>query len=148
MVTFKELKEEIKTAMKEKDVLKKETFRMVVSKMEQERKEVYGKDSVEDLTAEDTLRAVKKFVKDLEKEKELYTKMGKDTQKVEAQIKMFDKFIPQAVSGEALKEKIFAMLEAKEQPVTMKVLGEIKKEIDFEVDFKEVQGLVKEFMSK
>ena len=144
MVTFKDLKDEIKVGMKEKDVLRKDTFRLLVSKMEQDSK-LNGKD-VTELSDADVLKAVKKFVKDLEKEKSMYVDLGKSTEQVDAQINLFDKFLPTVVTGDELKTIVTAELD-KMEAVNMKVLGQLKQSLTVEADFKEVSQIVKDYIA-
>lgn len=145
MVSFKELKNEVVKAMKAKDTQRKDLFRLLVSQIENDRLK-YGAKSVDELTPENVEKGIRSFVKGLEKEKETFASLGKSTQKVDTEIQILSELLPKQVTGNELKKLVFAELD-KVENVSMKSIGHLKKVITVPVDFKEVSGLVKEYIA-
>lgn len=146
MVKFTELKGLVIQAMKEKDTEKKDLLRLVTSQLENDRTK-YGVTTANDLTEEHVEKGLRTFLKGLEKEKEVFVKLGKDTEKVEREIKTISELLPTLVTGDELKTLVHELLGTYET-VNMGSLGKLKKDITVPVDFKEVSAIVKEFVNK
>ena len=134
--------------MREQDVLTRDTLRMLVAEIK--RYEIDNKTSANE---EDILKIIKKMLKQKKKDSiEQFTAGNRQdlADKEKAEIKVIDKYMPELMSEDAIKEivtKVIADTGANGPQDMGKVMGQIKSALSGPADMGLVSKLVKEQLS-
>ena len=144
---LQKLKDDLKVAMREKDNLKRDTIRLVMSSIKQievdERREV---------TDEDILKIIQKGIKQRE-DAINFAKDGDRDDLVEQNQKEIDilkNYLPNQLNDDELKSAIKSIIEkvgAKDMKDMGKVMGVATKELSGKADGKRINQVVKEILS-
>ncbi len=140
---LQKLKEDMKVAMREKDVLKRDTIRLVMSAVKQievdERREV---------SDSDVLKIIQKGVKQREDAINFAKDGGRDdlVEQNQKEIDVLKEYLPKQLSDEELETALKAIIEkvgAKDMKDMGKVMGVASKELSGKADGKRINGVVK-----
>lgn len=147
MSILQEINTDLKQAMREQDVLTRDTLRMLVAEIK--RYEIDNKTSANE---EDILKIIKKMLKQRKDSIEQFTAGNRQdlADKEKAEIKVIDKYMPELMSQDAIKEIVTKVIEdtGANGPQDMgKVMGQIKSALSGPADMGLVSKLVKEQLS-
>jgi uncharacterized protein YqeY len=123
------IKAELKTAMKEKDVFKRDTLRLLTSAMKQ-----IEVDERKELSDDEVMAIIQKQVKQRKESIEQYKSGGRDdlAEQEEKEMAIFESYLPKQLSDLELEEKlkeIIAKAEATTKQQIGKVMGIASKEL-------------------
>ena len=141
----KQIMEELKTAMKSKDVVALQALRAVKSAFLLAKTETGAGD---DLTEDQEMKIIQKQVKQRKDSAAIFIEQGrKDLAEPElAEIAVLEKFLPEALSEEAI-EKVVLETIAKTGAEGMKdmgkVMGMVSKQLAGQADGKTISGIVR-----
>ena len=141
----KQIMEELKTAMKSKDILALQALRAVKSAFLLAKTETGAGD---DLTEDQEMKIIQKQVKQRKDSASIFVNQGRqDLADPElAEIAVLEKFLPEALSEEAI-EKVVLETIAKTGAEGMKdmgkVMGMVSKQLAGQADGKTISGLVR-----
>lgn len=147
MSILQEINTDLKQAMREQDVLTRDTLRMLVAEIK--RYEIDNKTSANE---EDILKIIKKMLKQRKDSIEQFTAGNRQdlADKEKAEIRVIDKYMPELMSEDAIKEivtKVIADSGANGPQDMGKVMGQIKSALSGPADMGLVSKLVKEQLS-
>ena len=141
------LKDDLKVAMREKDNLKRDTIRLVMSSIKQievdERREV---------TDEDVLKIIQKGIKQREDAINFAKDGGRDdlVEQNQKEIDILKNYLPKQLSDDELKSIIIDIIEkvgATSMKDMGKVMGVATKELSGKADGKRINQIVKEILN-
>lgn len=136
------IRKDMTQALKEKDVVKKETLRLVLSEIKKEQI-----DKRKELTEEDIMKIIKRGLKSRQEALPLFLQGNRQdlAAKTRSEIKILETYLPQQLSTEEL-EKIVSKTIAELGATTAKDIGRVMKTVmnqyGRQVNGKEVQQLV------
>ena len=141
----KQLTEEIKSAMKSKNTIALEALRAVKSAFLIAKTATSSKDN---LTSEQEIKIIQKQVKQRKDSAAIFTEQGRsDLAKHELeQIVILEKFLPEALSEDAIEEIILDVIEktgASRMRDMGKVMGLVSMKLAGRADGKTISGIVK-----
>lgn len=139
------IKDDMKTAMKNKDKEKLSTLRMLLSLIETERGKV-GIATVEDFTDEQIIDLINRNIKSLNNEIQSIVSVGRDASKQEKEKEVLIAYLPQQLTEEEVRAEVQEALSHNLQfGLAMKVLsGKLKGKADMGL----VSRIAKEEFSK
>jgi len=147
MSVMQKLKDDLKVAMREKDILKRDTIRLIMSAVKQievdERREV---------SEEDLIKILQKAVKQREDAIGFAKEGGRDdlVEANEKEIAILKEYLPKQLSDDELKEKLKAII-AEVGATSMKEMGKVmgvaSKKLAGKADGKRINAIVKELLS-
>ncbi len=116
---YDELKKANVQAMKDKDNVARSFYSVLLNKIKLE--EIRKREKAEELVDADVVNILQKTIKELNDEKEGYTKVGNadEVQNISSQIAIAEKYLPKMMSDEEIKEVILS-LDDKSVPNVMK----------------------------
>ena len=141
------LKDDMKVAMREKNVLKRDTIRLIMSAVKQievdERREV---------SQDDVMKIIQKGVKQREDAIGFAKEGGRDdlVEQNQNEIAILKEYLPKQLSDEELEIAVKAIIEkvgAKSMKDMGKVMGVASKELSGKADGKRINGVVKRILS-
>jgi len=141
----KQIMEELKTAMKSKDVVALQALRAVKSAFLLAKTETGAGD---DLTEDQEMKIIQKQVKQRKDSAAIFIDQGRqDLADPElAEIAVLEKFLPEALSEEAIEKVVFEII-AKTGAEGMKdmgkVMGMVSKQLAGQADGKTISGIVR-----
>ena len=147
MSVMQKLKDDLKVAMREKDILKRDTIRLIMSAVKQievdERREV---------SEEDLIKILQKAVKQREDAIGFAKEGGRDdlVEANEKEITILKEYLPKQLNDDELKEElksIIAEVGASSMKDMGKVMGVASKKLAGKADGKRINGIVKELLS-
>jgi len=147
MSVMQKLKDDLKVAMREKDILKRDTIRLIMSAVKQievdERREV---------SEEDLIKILQKAVKQREDAIGFAKDGGRDdlVEANEKEIAILKEYLPKQLSDDELKEELKAIIAevgASSMKDMGKVMGVASKKLAGKADGKRINGVVKELLS-
>ena len=147
-VSIKEqILQDLKTAMKEKDVQKRDALRLLSSAFKQ-----IEVDERKELSDEDVIKIIQKQVKQRNDSIEQYQKAGRDdlAQKEQLEIDYYRIYLPAQLSDEELKAAVLAIIEktgASSMKDMGKVMGAATKELAGKAEGKRVSACVKKLLA-
>ena len=141
----KQIMEELKTAMKSKDVVALQALRAVKSAFLLAKTETGAGD---DLTEDQEMKIIQKQVKQRKDSAAIFIDQGRqDLADPElAEIAVLEKFLPEALSEEAIEKvvlEIIAKTGAEGMKDMGKVMGMVSKQLAGQADGKTISGIVK-----
>jgi uncharacterized protein YqeY len=147
MALRQQIKDEIKEAMKAKDVFKRDTLRLLDSALKQ-----IEVDERRELSDEDVLQIIKKQVKQRQEAASQYKDAGREDlyEKEVAEQTLFESYLPAQLSDEELKSNVHAIIEqvgASSMKDMGKVMGTATKTLGDVADGKRINLVVKELLS-
>lgn len=140
------IQNDIKEAMKAKDVFKRDTLRFLSSAMKQ-----IEVDERKELTDEDIIKILQKQIKQREESSSQYREAGREDlyEKENSEAELFKSYLPKQLSDDELKEKlkeIIGKVGATSIKDIGKVMGMATKELAGVADGKRINGTVKEIL--
>ena len=142
-----QLQQDLKNAMKEKDVFKRETIRFLMSALKQ-----VEVDERRELSDDDILKIIQKSVKQREDAARQYREAERPDlyEKEEREAELLKSYLPKQLTEEELKEVVSGVI-AQTGASGMKDMGRVIKEVMAKVgssaDGKRVSGVVKALLS-
>lgn len=142
-----QIKEDIKTAMKAKDVAKRDALRLLDSAMKQ-----IEVDERKELSDEDVIKIIQKQVKQRNDAMAQYKDAGREDlyDKEAAEAAIFEEYLPKQLSDDELTaalKAIIANVGAESMKDMGKVMGAAKTEIGSQADGKRINECVKALLS-
>ena len=136
---YEQIKKDNIQAMKDKNVVARSLFSVVMNKIKLE--EIRKREKALELVDADVIAILQKTVKELEEEKANFAKVGNMAQveAVEKQIKIVESYLPQMMNDEEIKAVIMS-LEDKSVPNVMK---HFKMNYNGKCDMRKVQEVLK-----
>ncbi len=139
--------QDLKTAMKEKDVQKRDALRLLSSAFKQ-----IEVDERKELSDEDVIKIIQKQVKQRNDSIEQYQKAGRDdlAQKEQLEIDYYRIYLPVQLSDEELEAAVLAIIEktgASSMKDMGKVMGAATKELAGKAEGKRVSACVKKLLA-
>ena len=136
---YEQIKKDNIQAMKDKNVVARSLFSVVMNKIKLE--EIRKREKALELVDADVIAILQKTVKELEEEKANFAKVGNMAQveAVEKQIKIVESYLPQMMNDEEIKAVIMS-LEDKSVPNVMKYF---KMNYNGKCDMRKVQEVLK-----
>ena len=139
--------QDLKTAMKEKDVQKRDALRLLSSAFKQ-----IEVDERKELSDEDVIKIIQKQVKQRNDSIEQYQKAGRDdlAQKEQLEIDYYRIYLPAQLSDEELEAAVLAIIEktgASSMKDMGKVMGAATKELAGKAEGKRVSACVKKLLA-
>ncbi len=147
-VSIKEqILQDLKTAMKEKDVQKRDALRLLSSAFKQ-----IEVDERKELSDEDVIKIIQKQLKQRNDSIEQYQKAGRDdlAQKEQLEIDYYRVYLPAQLSDEELEAAVLAIIEktgASSMKDMGKVMGAATKELAGKAEGKRVSACVKKLLA-
>ncbi len=137
---FDDIKKANVQAMKDKDVIARSIYSVVMNKLKLE--EIRKREKGEELTDADSSNILQKAIKELCDEKENYAKVGNQVQvdTIEKQILIIEKYLPKMLSREEIAS-IIAELDDKSIPAVMKYF---KANYNGQCDMRVVQEVLRQ----
>ena len=144
---LQKLKDDLKTAMREKDNLKRDTIRLIMSSIKQ-----IEVDERREITDNDILKIIQKGIKQREDAINFAKDGGRDDliEQNQKEIDILKNYLPKQLSDEELKNTIKSIIEkvgAKDMKDMGKVMGIATKELNGKADGKRINKVVKEILS-
>lgn len=136
---YDEIKKANIQAMKDKDVVARNFYSVVLNKIKLE--EIRKREKGGDIEDADISNIFKKTIKELEEEKQNYSKVGndKEVENIEYQIEIAKKYLPKMLSEDEIKE-IISSLPDKSISIVMKYF---KENYNGKCDMRMVQEVLK-----
>ncbi len=136
---YEEIKKANIQAMRDKDTVARSFYSVVLNKIKLE--EINKREKGEELVDADIIRILQKSIKELGDEREGYAKVGNasEVENIESQIKLAEKYLPQMMSDEEIKNVILS-LDDKSVPNVMK---HFKTNYAGKCEMKKVQEVLK-----
>ena len=139
--------QDLKTAMKEKDVQKRDALRLLSSAFKQ-----IEVDERKELSDEDVIKIIQKQLKQRNDSIEQYQKAGRDdlAQKEQLEIDYYRVYLPAQLSDEELEAAVLAIIEktgASSMKDMGKVMGAATKELAGKAEGKRVSACVKKLLA-
>lgn len=136
---YEEMKKANVQAMKDKDVVARSIYSVLLNKIKLE--EIRKREKGEELSDGDISNICQKTIAELEDEKQNYSKVGnsEEVEKITAQINIVSKYLPKMLSDEEIKEIILS-LDDKTIPNVMK---HFKQNYNGKCDMRKVQEVLK-----
>jgi len=144
---LQKLKDDLKQAMREKDVLKRDTIRLIMSGVKQ-----IEVDQRREVSEDDVLKLIQKGVKQREDAISFAKEGGREDliKQNKAEIDILSSYLPKQLSDEELKEAIKQIIQ-KVGATTIKEMGKVMgvatKELSGKADGKRINLVVKEMLS-
>ena len=134
-----EIKKANVQAMKDKDMVARSIYSVILNKIMLEG--IKKREKGEEIVDADVSNILQKTIKELEEEKENYTKVGnnEEVEKILAQIEIAKKYLPKMLSKDEIRE-IINGLEDKSVPAVMK---HFKTNFNGKCDMREVGEVLK-----
>ena len=137
----------LKEAMKNKDVPRRDTLRMIMSEIKQ-----FQIDQQKDLGPEDVFQALRKEAKKQRESIDEYRKGGRDdlVQKEQARLAVIEEFLPQQLSADeitAIVQEVIAETGVASLKEMGKVMGPVMQRVKGLADGKLVNQIVREQLS-
>ncbi len=144
---LQKLKDDLKTAMREKDNLKRDTIRLIMSSIKQ-----IEVDERREITDNDILKIIQKGIKQREDAINFAKDGGRDDliEQNQKEIDILKNYLPKQLSDEELKVAVKSIIEkvgAKDMKDMGKVMGVATKELNGKADGKRINEVVKEILS-
>ena len=120
-----QIKNELKQAMFDKDVFKRDTLRLVTSEVKR-----FEVDNRKDPTDDDVISIIKRMAKQRKDSIQQYKDGGRpDLEKIESdELNLIQKFLPESLSGDALQDALEKII-SDNSFNSMKDMGNIMKEL-------------------
>ena len=147
------IKEDMKSAVKERNSLVLSTLRMLLAAISNKEKEKRYKEGSEELTEEETVCVIISEAKKRKEAASEYEKGGRPelAEKEKQELQVLKKYMPEQMSEEELKktaEKIIEEIGAAGPKDTGKVMQELMKKVKGRADGALAGKIVREFLSK
>lgn len=141
---IKQIKDDLQLAMKNKDDFKKSVLRRLLAELENEKVKL-KLGTVEDLKEAQVVTVVGRVAKALNKEIEEYAKVGRTTEKQEAEKVILSEYLPKQLSDEEVLEYVVRVGQViKESGGTIgRAMQEISRQLSGKTDMKKVSELMK-----
>jgi len=144
---LQKLKDDLKQAMRDKDILKRDTIRLIMSGIKQ-----IEVDQRREVTEEDVIKLIQKGVKQREDAINFAKDGGREdlVKQNQAEIDILSSYLPKQLSDEELKEAIKQIIQkvgATSMKEMGKVMGVATKELSGKADGKRINLVVKELLS-
>ncbi len=141
-----QLQQDLKNAMKEKDVFKRDTIRFLMSAIKQ-----VEVDTRKELSDEDIIKIIQKSVKQREEAAKQYKEGGREDlyDKEMREAKLLKTYLPTQLSDEELKEQLQQIIQevgATTMKDMGKVMGTATKKLAGKADGKRINQMVKELL--
>lgn len=141
-----QLKDDVKTAMREKNVVKRDSIRSINTMIKQ-----IEVDERKELTDEDIIKLIQKGIKQREEAVAQYNEAGRDdlSQKEQEQIEVFAHYLPKQLSDEELEagmKEIIAEVGATSMKDMGKVMGQATKKFAGVADGKRINEITKKLL--
>ena len=142
-----QLKEDVKTAMREKDVVKRDSVRAINTMIKQ-----IEVDERRELSDEEIVKIIQKGIKQREEAIVQYQNAGRDdlVEVEQAQIEVFKAYLPQQLSDEELEtgmKEVIAQVKATTIKDMGKVMGTASKKFAGVADGKRINEMVKKLLA-
>ena len=136
---YEQIKKDNIQAMKDKNVVARSLFSVVMNKIKLE--EIRKREKAQELVDADVVAILQKTIKELEEEKTNFAKVGnaEQVEVIEKQMKIVEEYLPQMLSEEEIKTIIFS-LDDKSVPNVMK---HFKANYNGKCDMRKVQEVLK-----
>jgi uncharacterized protein YqeY len=142
-----QIRSDIKDAMKQKDVFRRDTLRLLSSAMKQ-----IEVDERKELSNEDVIKIIQKQIKQREESSKQYSEAGREdlAEKESGEANIFRAYLPKQLSDSELEEKIREIanrIGAKSMADMGKMMGTATKELAGIADGKRINIAVKTVLS-
>jgi uncharacterized protein YqeY len=142
-----QIRSDIKDAMKQKDVFRRDTLRLLSSAMKQ-----IEVDERKELSNEDVIKIIQKQIKQREESAKQYSEAGREdlAEKESGEANIFRAYLPKQLSDSELEEKIREIanqIGAKSMADMGKMMGTATKELAGVADGKRINIAVKTVLS-
>ena len=141
-----QLKEDLKTAMREKNIVKRDSIRAINTMIKQ-----IEVDERKELNDEDVLKLIQKGIKQREEAVAQYTQASRDdlVQKEQEQIDVFKEYMPKQLSDEELENGLKQLIEeigATSIKDMGKIMGQASKKFAGVADGKRINEMTKKLL--
>ena len=141
-----QLKEDLKTAMRAKELVKRDCIRAINTMIKQ-----IEVDERKELTDEDIIKLIQKGIKQREEAVSQYKEASRDdlVQKEQGQIDVFKEYLPQQLSDEELEsgmKEVIAQVGATSMKDMGKVMGQASKKFAGVADGKRINQMTKKLL--
>jgi len=142
-----QLKDDVKTAMREKNIVKRDSIRAINTMIKQ-----IEVDERRDLSDEDVIKLIQKGIKQREDSVTQFKEAGRDelAQKEQDQIDVFMAYLPKQLTDEELEaglKEIIATVGAESMKDIGKVMGQATKKFAGVADGKRINQITKNILS-
>lgn len=142
-----QINDDIKTAMKEKDAVKRDALRLLSSAFKQ-----VEVDERKELTDDDVIKIIQKQVKQRNEAMTQYKEAGRDDlyEKEASEAAIFEAYLPQQLSDEELESALRAIIAetgASSMKEIGKVMGAASKALGAQADGKRINECAKKLLS-
>ncbi len=143
----KRLQEDLKNAMKEKDIFKRDTIRFLMSAIKQ-----VEVDSKKELSDEDIIKIIQKSVKQREDAAKQYRDANREDlyEKETKEAQLLKTYLPKQLSDEELESELKKIIEeigANSLKDIGKVMGVAMQKLSYVADGKRINQIVKKILS-
>lgn len=147
MTTVGQIKSDSVKAFKARDKAKDSTLRLLISELEKEK--VQNKFSeIGDLSSEQVLEVINRQIKKLQKEKEAYLEVGRDTEKQDAELEVLKVYLPKQLNEDEIRKEVTHAVELVHRNEIKNPMQYLGQKLKGKADMKLVQQIVKEIQSK
>ncbi|WP_044418293.1 GatB/YqeY domain-containing protein [Halarcobacter anaerophilus] len=141
-----QLKDDLKVAMREKNIVKRDSIRAINTMIKQ-----IEVDERKDLNDEDVIKLIQKGIKQREESISQYKEAGRDelVEKEQGQIDIFQEYMPKQLSNEELEaglKEIIAAVNAQTMKDIGKVMGQATKKFAGVADGKRINEMTKKIL--
>ncbi|MGM0519682.1 MAG: GatB/YqeY domain-containing protein [Campylobacterota bacterium] len=142
-----QLKDDLKAAMREKNIVKRDSIRSINTMIKQ-----IEVDERKELSDDEILKLIQKGIKQREEAVTQYQEASRDdlVQKEQEQIDIFKQYLPKQLNDQELTDKIkeiIAQVEAKTMKDIGKVMGQATKKLAGIADGKRINEVAKKLLS-
>lgn len=142
-----QLKDDVKTAMREKNVVKRDSIRAINTMIKQ-----IEVDEREELTDEDIIKLIQKGIKQRQEAVTQYKDASRDdlAEKEQEQIDIFSEYLPKQLSDEELEnglKEIIKQVSATSMKDIGKIMGQATKKFAGVADGKRINEITKKLLS-
>lgn len=141
-----QLKDDLKVAMREKNIVKRDSIRAINTMIKQ-----IEVDERKDLNDADVIKLIQKGIKQREESIAQYKEAGRDelVEKEQGQIDVFNEYMPKQLSNEELEtglKEIIAAVNAQSMKDIGKVMGQATKKFAGVADGKRINEMTKKIL--
>lgn len=141
---IKQIKDDLKLAMKNKEDLKKSVLRMLLASLENEKIDLKLA-TVEKLSDEQVLVVITRMAKSLDKEADEYRKVGRSTEKQDAEKAILAEYLPTQLTEEEVLKYVVEIAESTKANGGKigQAMQEISRQLRGKTDMKKVSEMMR-----
>lgn len=147
MTTVGQIKSDSVKAFKARDKAKDSTLRLLISELEKEKVQ-HKFSEIGDLSSEQVLEVINRQIKKLQKEKEAYLEVGRDTEKQDDELEVLKVYLPKQLNEDEIRKEVAHAVELVHRNEIKNPMQYLGQKLKGKADMKLVQQIVKEIQSK